>query len=854
MPQATSLPDDEIKYSSDVLEPSVQAEALQSTSRSALKLYLVTVMSSVNGMEQYLNYFKLSGKDAGGGVGSITGLIFAMFTLGTCVTALVAGPLADRFGRRGAMLCGGILGVLGSVVVTFAQDVAYLKGGRFFIGMSTALLQVSAPMYVTEISPPQAMARSNDWCIRWYVTASRHLQSYSPTAIAIIASIFSGAVTTVSCKWATTLSWRLPLGLQIIPATGVALFSMLIPESPRWLMSVGRTGEAKRVLREYHGNGNDHAQLVISQLDELTQSIKADAVRKSWWDYASLFQTKGDCRRSALILLLAFCSQWAGSGLESFLVVLLAHDHISTQHLRILLSLVNNIIGSGGALLGAFFSDKIGRRHFWFWGTVCCTASILISGACTAVADTNLAAANAAITFLCWAVLQRRFYAQSHVVIFNFFFCATYVPLPATYVPECLTFEKRANGVAMYTLCASLASLVNTYATPVALANIQWRLYFVFIGWDVFACILIFFFAVETSGKTLCVVFDLFPAFLTRDAAGKSLRGFFGAPMLDCRRSLMRTKTCVICLLKCGCGRLLSSAITAYMPATHNEILQQFRKEVESEGILKDGDTIGTDDETLLRFLRARKFDIKQSKKMLAEAQQWRKTVRLDQLYAETDPFDYPERDAVFNCWPLYFHKLDKKGRPVNIHHLGVVDFPKLYKTCTPERHFESLLVNAECLPREVLPACSRVAAAPVSTVLVIIDLTDFSMSKFWQMKSLARTSFQISQDYFPETMGQLIIVNAPSSFTFIWSMMKPWLSKETAEKVDIIGHDYQSALLDVVDADALPAVLGGECRCEEGCHLSSAGPWLDDRKGWGPKANSKLQNGDLQVKELGVK
>nr|GAT60294.1 predicted protein [Mycena chlorophos] len=276
------------------------------------------------------------------------------------------------------------------------------------------------------------------------------------------------------------------------------------------------------------------------------------------------------------------------------------------------------------------------------------------------------------------------------------------------------------------------------------------------------------------------------------------------------------------------------------MPPTHVEVLEQFRNQVESEGILHEGDTIGTDDETLLRFLRARKFDLKQSKKMLSDAQQWRKSVRLDELYQETDPFDYPEREAVFNCWPLYFHKLDKKGRPVNIHHLGTVDFPKLYKTCTPERHFESLLVNAECLPREVLPACTRVAGRPVSTVLVIIDLTGFSLSKFWQMKNLARTSFQISQDYFPETMGQLAIVNAPASFAFIWSMIKPWLSKETQAKVDIFGNDYQKHLLQLVDADALPAVLGGECRCEVGCHQSSVGPWLDGRVGWGPKSKGE--------------
>jgi hypothetical protein len=91
--------------------------------------------------------------------------------------------------------------------------------------------------------------------------------------------------------------------------------------------------------------------------------------------------------------------------------------------------------------------------------------------------------------------------------------------------------------------------------------------------------------------------------------------------------------------------------------------------------------------------------------------------------------------------------------------------------------------------------------------------------------------------------MGQLAIVNAPSSFTFIWSIIKPWLSKETAAKVDILGSDYRDVLLDLVDAENLPRMLGGSCTCGEdedgngGCQLSCAGPWKEGRVGWGPNA-----------------
>ena len=166
----------------------------------------------------------------------------------------------------------------------------------------------------------------------------------------------------------------------------------------------------------------------------------------------------------------------------------------------------------------------------------------------------------------------------------------------------------------------------------------------------------------------------------------------------------------------------------------------------------------------------------------------------------------YPERDHVFNCWPLWFHKTDKvrpihssetrhsltharlmkqKGRPLNVHFFGGINMPDMYNHISPERHWQTVLVNCESLTREVLPASSQAAGKPIDGTFVIVDLKGFGyvfpwrsppirlmpegkylrpsrtnqrsahadrLSQFWQMKNLARSSFQVSQDYFPET------------------------------------------------------------------------------------------------------
>lgn len=293
---------------------------------------------------------------------------------------------------------------------------------------------------------------------------------------------------------------------------------------------------------------------------------------------------------------------------------------------------------------------------------------------------------------------------------------------------------------------------------------------------------------------------------------------------------------------------------TMSLTSEEKQTLEVFRKQVFDEEIIREGDSIGTDDATLLRFLHARKFNLNESKKMLQNCQQWRKTVGgdgIDALYNRLDPYDYPEREEIFKSWSMYFHKTDKKGRPVHIQFFGGLNLPELYKHVTPEKHWEAIVVNADSLTREVLPAASRAAGKPIHQSIVIVDLKGFGLSQFWQVKSLAQASFQISQDYFPDTMGQLLIINAPSSFTFIWGFIKPWLAKETIEKVDILGSNYRDVLLDVVDVENLPEILGGKCTCEGegGCELSGAGPWMDERK-----ERKRHGNGSTEDSGSGVK
>ncbi|KIK65949.1 hypothetical protein GYMLUDRAFT_38415 [Collybiopsis luxurians FD-317 M1] len=296
------------------------------------------------------------------------------------------------------------------------------------------------------------------------------------------------------------------------------------------------------------------------------------------------------------------------------------------------------------------------------------------------------------------------------------------------------------------------------------------------------------------------------------------------------------------------------------LPAdSQDKILSEFREQLFSEGILHEGDTIGTDDATLSRFLRARKYNLTAAKKLFIDAQNWRKSTRLDELYSSLDPFDYPEREAVKDCWEIWFHK---QGRPLNFHYVRGLDLERLaQKEVTAERQWETVAVSLECMAREIIPAAKKKYGEHIDSAYLIFDLRDFGLGKFWQMRNIIQKAAQICQDYYPETLGRVAVINAPSTFTIIWSVIRPWLAKETADKVEVLGPDYRERLLEDIDEENLPSVVGGKCRCEvEGsqsndsrCHLSNIGPWLDGRVGWGPNANKPQTDMNYELEKSGV-
>lgn len=274
-----------------------------------------------------------------------------------------------------------------------------------------------------------------------------------------------------------------------------------------------------------------------------------------------------------------------------------------------------------------------------------------------------------------------------------------------------------------------------------------------------------------------------------------------------------------------------------YLTAQQQAQVHQLRLLLESEGFTERLDTL-----TLLRFLRARKFDVELSKAMFVECEKWRKESKLDE---ELPKWDYPEKSEIFKYYPQYYHKTDKDGRPVYIEQLGGIDLNAMYKITTAERMLTNLAVEYERVSDPRLPACSRKAGALLETCCSIMDFKGVGLGKASQVYGYVKQASGLSQNYYPERLGHLYLINTPWGFSTVWSVVKGWLDPVTVKKIHVLGSGYQSELLKQVPAENLPKQFGGTCECEGGCELSDMGPWREAEWAKPAKWEKKAEKAD---------
>lgn len=229
---------------------------------------------------------------------------------------------------------------------------------------------------------------------------------------------------------------------------------------------------------------------------------------------------------------------------------------------------------------------------------------------------------------------------------------------------------------------------------------------------------------------------------------------------------------------------------------------------------------------TLLRFLKAREFDIDKTVQMWEDMLQWRKEYGTDSILED---FEFEEREDVLQNYPQGYHGVDKEGRPVYIERLGKAHPNKLMRITTVDRYLKYHVQEFEKAIREKFAACTISAQRHIGSTTTILDVQGLGLKNFSRTAAeLLASVLKIDNNYYPETLHRMFIVNVGSGFRMLFATAKKIVDAKTLSKIQMLEPKALSKLLEVIDSSQLPDFLGGSCNCsgEGGCLRSNKGPW----------------------------
>lgn len=192
-------------------------------------------------------------------------------------------------------------------------------------------------------------------------------------------------------------------------------------------------------------------------------------------------------------------------------------------------------------------------------------------------------------------------------------------------------------------------------------------------------------------------------------------------------------------------------------------------------------------DHFLLRWLRAREFDINKAEYMLRQNQIWRRENNIDSVL---ETYQWPQ--VLKTYFPGGMCNHDRSGRPVWIMRFGNADYKGMLECVPKEEMFKVCYYQIEQMFADMRRQ-SKMQGKNVETVTILCDYDNFSLNQVYSFK-------------------------APSFFPIFWKIFRTFLSEKTATKVEVFPRDvWKSALVKYVDPSQLPVHWGGEVRGPDG-------------------------------------
>lgn len=237
---------------------------------------------------------------------TLQGNIVSTFQAGCFFGALLMFPLAERIGRKKAIMISSWIFLIGGALMTAANGkIALLIAGRAIAGLGIGAVSLIVPVYISETSPPS---------IRGRLVGIFEIASQGGGMLGFWLNYIVARTIPVQTK----TQWIVPLGLQLLPGTLLFFGMFMCPESPRWLARKDRWEDAEKILVKLRNLPSEHEYIQTELADIRQQCEQRSTARLSKKaQFKKLFEA-GTRNRVAIGLLLMACQNMTGVNIITY--------------------------------------------------------------------------------------------------------------------------------------------------------------------------------------------------------------------------------------------------------------------------------------------------------------------------------------------------------------------------------------------------------------------------------------------------------------------------------------------------------------------------------------------------------
>ncbi|KAM3501940.1 hypothetical protein MY11210_009222 [Beauveria gryllotalpidicola] len=442
--------------------------------------YDTGAINGILAMDEFKKQFATNCSDAGVNTNLCpkdSSIIVAILSAGTVLGALIAAPFGDFLGRRKSLLLGVALFCIGAICQVCAEDIPLLLVGRFLAGVGVGAVSVLVPMYQSEMAPK--------W-IRGTLVCAYQL---SITIGLLAASI----INIITSRIPNSSSYRIPLGLQIVPALIITAGLLILPETPRFLVKKGRNEEAGISLSRLRRLDITHPAL-IEELHEIIANHQYELTLgdASWKEI--FVGTPHLARRTFTGCGLQMLQQLTGINfIMYFSTTFFGGAGIDSPYTK---SLIIQIINVVSTIPGLIVIESWGRRRLLMAGAIGMAACQLFIASFFTAAGKDL-----------------RFAQQTILMVFCslniFFFASSWGPVVWVVTSEIYPLKVRAKAMSISTASNWLLNFGIAYSTPFMVdvgpgnAGFGPKIFFIWGAFCVIAVLFVWCMVYETSKISL---------------------------------------------------------------------------------------------------------------------------------------------------------------------------------------------------------------------------------------------------------------------------------------------------------------------------------------------------------------